>query len=110
MEARADFFDRIEGVKNQYVVKDELKSDIRWKKHHLSNPPPDWDFMIIFMRNNILTYYRPESRKRIVNRILSCLRPGGLFIIGCHESLPYEADRLNPVAHFPFVFPAFLLI
>jgi chemotaxis protein methyltransferase CheR len=104
IEDQIHFFDRIKGVKNQFVIKDELKSDIRWKKHHLSNPPPGMEFIIIFMRNNILTYCRQKDQKRMVNRILSSLRPGGLFIIGCHEVLPFKTDRLNPKDHLPFVY------
>ncbi len=101
---RAAHFDRLIGAKNQFVIKDELKSDICWKIHDLNNKPPGRDFVIIFMRNNILTYYRPQQQKTTVNRILRCLRAGGLFIIGCHEALPFETDQLNPIDRFPYIF------
>jgi chemotaxis methyl-accepting protein methylase len=61
-------------------------------------------FAVIFLRNNVLTYCRQEARKKAVISVLNCLTPGGLFIIGCHETLPFKADRLIPMNRFPYVF------
>ena len=103
VEDRAVFFESRKHTK-QFVIRDELKSDIHWKIHHLLTDPPGTDFNIIFLRNNVLTYYRKEAQKKALYRILNCLSPGGLFIIGCHETLPFKTDRLDSMDRFPYVF------
>jgi len=88
----------------QFVIKDHLKSRIRWEIHHLSTDPPGGDFNIICMRNNILTYYRKEAQKKALSAILDSLSPGGLLIIGCHERLPQQPKSLKPMAELSYVF------
>ena len=88
----------------QCLIKNYLKDGIRWKLHHLSTDPPDKNFDIIFLRNNVLTYYRREAREKVLNNILDSLLPGGLFIIGCHETLPYQTPLLRPMAELSYVF------
>jgi chemotaxis protein methyltransferase CheR len=88
----------------QFAINDHLKSCIRWKTHHLSTDPPDRDFNIIWMRNNVLTYYRKGAQNKVITGILSSLSPGGLLIIGCHETLPYQPKSLEPMAELSYVF------
>jgi len=102
-EDRAGFFESCKGGK-QFVIRDELKSDVQWKIHHLLADPPGVDFNVIFLRNNVLTYYRPGAQKKAVINVLNCLTPGGLLIVGCHETLPFKTDRLIPMDRFPNVF------
>ena len=103
IEDRAAFFERHKGAK-KFAIRAELKSDVHWKIHHLLTDPPGKDYQVIFLRNNVLTYCRQEARKRAVISVLNCLAPGGLFIIGCHETLPFKTDRLIPMNRFPYVF------
>ena len=88
----------------QYLVKDHLKSRIRWLHHNLSTGPPGRDFNIIFLRNNVLTYYQKDAQKDVLTGILNSLSPEGLFIIGCHETLPHRHPSLRPMAELSYVF------
>jgi chemotaxis protein methyltransferase CheR len=103
IEDRAVFFERHKGAK-KFAIRAELKSDVHWKIHHLLTDPPGKDYKVIFLRNNVLTYCRQEARMKAVHNVLNCLAPGGLFIIGCHESLPFKTDRLISMDRFPYVF------
>ena len=103
MEDQTVFFDSRKGAK-QFAIREELKSDVHWKIHHLLTDPPGKDYKVIFLRNNVLTYCRQEARKKVVISVLRCLVPGGLFIIGCHETLPFKTDRLIAMDFFPYVF------
>ncbi len=103
VEDRAAFFENRQGAK-QFVIRDELKSDVHWKIHHVLTDTPDTDFNLIFLRNNVLTYCRQEARKKAVISVLNSMTPGGLFIIGCHETLPFKTDRLISMDSFPYVF------
>jgi chemotaxis methyl-accepting protein methylase len=100
---REIYFESRKGSR-QFVIKDHLKSRIRWEIHHLSTDPPGRDFNIICMRNNVLTYYRKEAQKKAFSGILDSLSPGGLLIIGCHERLPFRPSSLKQVAELPYVF------
>ncbi len=100
---REIFFESRQGGR-QYVIKDHLKSRIRWQIHHLSTDPPARDLHIISMRNNVLTYYGKEAQKKALTGILSSLSPGGLLIIGCHEALPFQPSCLRKMTELSYVF------
>ena len=102
-DVRSRFFESCKGSK-QFSIKKELKSEINWQICELLTESPGSIFQIIFLRNNILTYCRQEDQIRALESILNCLAPGGLFIIGCHETLPLEIGVLNPLAECPYVY------
>lgn len=90
--------------KNLYKVRPFLGKDVTWKIHHLLSGPPGTNFDIIFLRNNILTYYEDRLKKKAFRKVSASLAPFGLLIIGSHESLSFETDDLTGVAPFPYVF------
>jgi chemotaxis methyl-accepting protein methylase len=88
-----------------YAVKDFLKHGIVWKVHDLlSDEPPQTGFHIIFLRNNLLTYYEGALQSASLDRVLQCLAPGGFLITGAHEKVNCESLRLLPYSHDPHVF------
>lgn len=89
--------------KNLYQVTPDLKKDILWKNHHLLSDPPGYDFDIILLRNNVLTYYQGRLKNSAFNNVLAGLSSGGLLIIGSHESLSSDSANLN-VTRLPYVF------
>jgi chemotaxis protein methyltransferase CheR len=103
VDVRTAFFESRKGSK-QFAIKEELKNDIQWETGDMLTEPPGSVFHIIFMRNNILTYCRQEDQISSLESILNCLASGGLFIIGCHETLPFETGELVPMAECPYVY------
>lgn len=80
-----------------FRVKDFLKEGILWREHDLlADDPPARDFHLLFLRNNLLTYYQPERRDPALAKILESLRPGGFLVIGAHEKLPSGFRELVP--------------
>ena len=102
-ELRQTYFESRRGGR-RYLIKDFLKVGIRWENHILTTDPPETDFNLIFLRNNILTYCRPQDRGQSLTAIIKNLLPGGLFIIGCHEKLPFQPASLKPMPELPYVF------
>jgi chemotaxis protein methyltransferase CheR len=92
------------GSKKLFEVKPSLKKDITWKNHHLLSDPPGSDFDIIFLRNNILTYYRERPKKKAFNNVLESLAPCGILVLGSHETVPFETTDLLSVEPYSFVF------
>ena len=94
-EARARFF-RPAG-KASFRVADELREGIRWKLHDLTaDATPERDFHIIFLRNNLLTYYRDEIVKAALPAIVNSLVPGGYLVIGRKREAARFPGRLPP--------------
>jgi len=102
-EIRTEYFSQKPG-KKLFHVKDFLKKDISWRIHHLLSDPPGRDFDMVFLRNSVLTYYEEKPKKRALEKVLSELVPGGILIIGAHESIPFETPGLSGVDPYPYVF------
>jgi chemotaxis protein methyltransferase CheR len=77
-----------------YRIKDWLKKGISWRVHDLLSGPLEKQFQIIFLRNNLLTYYQDEIKKIAIEDVLTSLCAGGYLIIGSHERLPFETSEI----------------
>ncbi len=90
--------------KKQYQVIETLKNSIAWEKKNLFDTSSTTLFDIIFLRNNLLTYYREPDKSAGFNTIAHCLKQGGILVIGAHESLPKtESDLIRSDRH-PLIF------
>jgi len=102
-EARARFF-RPAGKKGVHVV-DELREGIRWQVHDLvAEAPPARDFHLIFLRNNLLTYYQKEIVEAALPAIADSLVPGGVLVIGRKEHLPGFLGGFRPHEAVPCLY------
>ena len=62
-EMREKYFD-IRKSGHRFDVKASIKADIDWQVQDIFTDPPGDDFNIIFMRNNLLTYYKDHLKKK----------------------------------------------
>jgi len=77
----------------------ELKTHISWACQDLvAEQAPSGLFDIIFLRNNLLTYYRDPQKSAAFARVTARLGRNGILIIGAHERLPDTADGFVPVS------------
>lgn len=102
-EIQTRYFKKKKG-KKLFEINASLKKDVIWEIHHLLSDPPGSKFDIIFLRNNVLTYYEDLLKKKAFRKILDSLALFGFLIIGSHESLPFEAKELTEIEPHPFVF------
>ena len=54
------------------------------------------DFDVIFLRN-VMIYFDPETKTRVVHNLLPRLKTGGHLFIGHSETLNGITDRVNSV-------------
>lgn len=72
----------------RFALKPLLKSKICWQQRDLFDDPPPGRFHLIFLRNNLLTYYRGSAQVRAFEQIARTLVRGGYLIVGSHEHPP----------------------
>ena len=79
-----------------------LRARVNFLQVNLNAPLPNLGvFDVIFLRN-VLIYFANETKRQVVGRVLSLLRPGGYFCIGHSESLNGIVDGLQ--AQLPSVY------
>jgi chemotaxis protein methyltransferase CheR len=100
---RAKYFQKLPG-KKLYQVDPAIKKDITWLVRDLFRDPPLGPFQIIFLRNNILTYYKEEMKKPIIDKIINSLATGAYLVIGSHEHLPHDFDKQLEYELLSFVY------
>lgn len=78
-------------VLNGFAIRDALKDGIHWMKHDfVCELPPGIAFDLIFLRNNLLTYYEETVKQRAFLQVLTALRAGGFIVLGNNEQIPTE--------------------
>lgn len=66
-------------------ISPKLRDKVRFGQLNLCAPIEDiGPFDIVFLRN-VLIYFDPPTKREVVDRVLTRLRPGGLFFIGTAE-------------------------
>jgi chemotaxis methyl-accepting protein methylase len=78
-----------------FRIRGFLKQGISWEVHDVMDEPLKARFQIIFLRNNLLTYYEQSRILPTLKRLLERLVKGGFLIIGAHEKLPEDGSTLS---------------
>jgi len=89
---------------NVFRINPSLQKGIFWKVHNILHNFEEDNFHIIFLRNNLLTYYKYEIKQPSFQKVANSLALGGFLIIGSHETLPLESNNLVPFHDQPFIF------
>ena len=63
-------------------------------EHDLLTDPPDQGFHLIFLRNNLLTYYEDQLIGPAIQGAVRVLDDNGFLVIGSHEKLPMRLPEL----------------
>ncbi|HZI16379.1 MAG TPA: CheR family methyltransferase [Myxococcus sp.] len=68
-----------------------FREDLTFLRQDLRAGMPDGPFHLVLCRNVAFTYFAPPLQREVLPRLVERLVPGGLLVIGGHESLP-EGD------------------
>ncbi len=80
------------------LIERSLRSKVRFIQVNLNAPLPDLGlFDVIFLRN-VMIYFNDDTKRQVVGRVLSLLKPGGHFYVGHSESLHGITQAVQPLA------------
>lgn len=80
-----------------YVIKAQYKRGLTFIKQDIRCTIPDGIFDIILCRNLVFMYFEESEQKRVLEQLISRLRPGGYLISGSSETLPGTRSNLQPI-------------
>jgi chemotaxis protein methyltransferase CheR len=85
-------------VSGKSRVVPELRQKVKFRHLNLMDAtyPVDRDVDLILLRN-VLIYFDPADKERVVHRLAAHLRPGGWLIVGHAESMVVRHDTLRQV-------------
>ncbi len=70
------------------VIHDVYRQNILFVRQDIRQQMPVQDFHLMLCRNLVFTYFAEDLQQEILERMLKRLLPGGVLVIGIHESLP----------------------
>lgn len=71
---------------NQYIISDEIKRTVTFRKHNLLSDPFGGPFDLIVCRN-VLIYFTEEAKDQLYKKFSAALNPGGIFFVGSTEQI-----------------------
>ena len=91
----------LKGVRSQegyFRVNEKLRSRVSFAQVNLMQPVPPGigRFEVIFLRN-VLIYFDQDTKKQVVERLITALQPGGYLFISHSESLYRVTSQLQMV-------------
>jgi chemotaxis protein methyltransferase CheR len=82
-------------------VREPLRAGIDLRCEDLRARAPHGPFDLVLCRNLAFTYFDEPLQREVAGRITERLVPGGVLVIGGHETLPAGTSGLAPVAGAP---------
>jgi chemotaxis protein methyltransferase CheR len=89
---------------NRFDLKAFIKEGIDWKVQNIFENPPGAAFDLIFLRNNLLTYYQDHLKTIGLRTVVSALAPDRWLVVGSHEKPPAGSLDLQRHKFMPWAF------
>jgi chemotaxis protein methyltransferase CheR len=82
----------------QYIVSDEIKKCVKFKRHNLLADPYEQNFDLIICRN-VLIYFTDEAKETLFDKFSKSLKKGGYFFVGGTEQIfqphKYQLEQVD---------------
>ncbi len=78
-----------------FRVKENTKNIVRFFSHNLVCDHQIYDQDIIFCRN-VTIYFSHSTRVEVLSKLVGCLKPGGVIMLGEAEIMPPEVTGIEP--------------
>jgi chemotaxis protein methyltransferase CheR len=82
-----------------FLVDPNLRSKVMFRHLNLNQDLPQLgQFDLVFLRN-VMIYFNNETKREVVARVISAIKPGGYFCVGHSESLNELTTSVNMVVN-----------
>lgn len=88
------------------LVERALRDKVRFAHANLNERLPDIGLFDMILLRNVMIYFNGDTKRQVVARVLSQLKPGGYFCIGHSESLNEISTAVRQVAPSVFCKPS----
>ena len=78
----------------RYCLQSGFKRPVLFVEHDVRSPVPATHLHLILCRNLVYTYYDEGLQREITQRLVDALRPGGLLVVGSHETVPEDVPGI----------------
>jgi chemotaxis protein methyltransferase CheR len=79
-------------------LRPEYREGLEFRQEDLRERMPEGPFHLVLCRNVAFTYFAPPVQRLVLARLVMRLAPGGLLVLGAHESLPEPVLGLTRAA------------
>jgi chemotaxis protein methyltransferase CheR len=79
---------------DRYCLRDQYRANVEFLCQDVRDASPPGVFHLILCRNLAFTYFDEPLQTEISQRLHASLASGGALVIGVHEALPPQADKL----------------
>jgi chemotaxis protein methyltransferase CheR len=70
-----------------WQISDKMRASVKFKEHNLMDEPTAFGkFDVVFCRN-VLIYFDPQTKAKVLKRISSVMNPGGSLLLGAAETV-----------------------
>jgi chemotaxis protein methyltransferase CheR len=77
------------------LIEHDLRERVLFRHLNLNTPLPNVGlFDLVFLRN-VMIYFSTETKREVVSRVISTIKPGGYFCIGHSENLNGITDAVS---------------
>lgn len=83
----------------RYCLQSAIKRPVLFVEHDIRGPVPATALQLILCRNLVYTYFNEGLQREITQRLVDTLQPGGLFVVGSHETLPGDVPGFVPLSY-----------
>ncbi len=97
---KKSYFSKAKGA-NVWQARPALTGIVSFSQHNLLDPLQERPFDLVILKN-VLIYFVPESKQRVMVNVRAVIRPGGLLVSGSAEGitdLVKDYVRLQPWLH-----------
>ena len=90
-----------EKVGEMWSISPRLRSAIRWRRLNLIEERRSVRKFDLIVCRNVMTYFEPNIRERVLAQLVSALSPDGYLVLGVGESAPPGFEDLGAGAYRP---------
>lgn len=91
----------LKGVRSQqgsFLINKRLRQHVQFRQINLNAKLPDVGLFDLIMLRNVLIYFSADTKREVVLRVVSRLKPGGYLLVGHSETVSGISEQLHPIS------------